>query len=88
MIFKSYRNSIVIYKKPFSLGNFVLNGGLKVIKENKKFYLPWVCSSVGDSFRLELKKLYSEYLERKFLGINKDEDTVEIFNMNSIIFFY
>lgn len=83
MIFKSYKNNIVIYKKPFIIGDLVLNGGLKVIRVSKNIYLPWLCSSVGNSFRLELKKLYSEYLERKFIGINKDEDVVNMFMMNN-----
>lgn len=83
MIFKSYKNNIVIYKKPFTTGDLVINGGLKVIRVNKNLYLPWLCSSVGNSFRLELKKLYSEYLERKFIGINKDKDVANMFMINN-----
>lgn len=83
MIFKSYKNNIVVYKKPFLLGNFIINGAPKVIKVNKKFYLPWLCSSIDRSFSLGMKKMYSEYLERKSIGINNDEDKAYFLDINS-----
>lgn len=72
MYFNNINKNITYFKKPFIISKTVAHAGLRCYILNKKYQLPWAMSSIANSRRVVLKKIYSEYLERVRVGFQSE----------------
>ncbi|NEW63123.1 hypothetical protein GMA11_06905 [Granulicatella sp. zg-ZJ] len=68
MLFKSYETVISNKSKCFFLNDIHLIGTMRAVILEKRYLIPWNSTAVAKTKSIGIKKLYSEFLDRHYIG--------------------